>query len=269
MGLTHMNGRVYDPTLARFISADPNVQAPFNSQSFNRYSYLWNAPLSGTDPSGYLALVVVEGQAIAQGMGFSVLCSGGGCSELNNQSNGSTPPKVEVLDRMVKQVQSAGRGAVNLAAMARKEIAKNLSKIGPVPSLIGFTVYLMTQDASKAPSDEKKAEDGLNADGARAAAGGAAPPPDGDNNEKEKVRFGKNENQEYHAFRHVDEAGLDRQAVRDSIKQDLSRVGDSLKEGLYEGRVSVNGTQVDYNAYKFADGSINVGRITTPPKVGP
>jgi RHS repeat-associated protein len=53
LGLINMNGRVYDPMTARFISADPMVQAPMNSQSYNRYSYLWNSPLNGTDPSGY------------------------------------------------------------------------------------------------------------------------------------------------------------------------------------------------------------------------
>ena len=53
MGLVNMNGRVYDPMTARFISADPTIQAPFNSQSYNRYSYGFNSPLNGTDPSGY------------------------------------------------------------------------------------------------------------------------------------------------------------------------------------------------------------------------
>jgi hypothetical protein len=48
-----MNGRVYDPDLGRFISADPMVQAPGNGQSLNRYSYVWNNPLAYTDPSGY------------------------------------------------------------------------------------------------------------------------------------------------------------------------------------------------------------------------
>ena len=120
-----------------------------------------------------------------------------------------------------------------------------------------------------AASGADQGQDASDALGANsAAAGGAAPPPDGGDNDKDKVRFGKNANQESHAFRHVDEAGLDRGAVRDSIKQDLSKVGDSLKEGLYNGRVNVNGTQVDYAAYKFPDGTINVGRIT-PPKPGP
>jgi RHS repeat-associated protein len=53
LGLVHMNGRVYDPVVARFLSADPIVQAPALSQSFNRYSYTFNNPLSFTDPSGY------------------------------------------------------------------------------------------------------------------------------------------------------------------------------------------------------------------------
>jgi muramidase (phage lysozyme) len=48
-----MNGRVYDPDLGRFLSADPNVQEPLNSQNLNRYSYVLNNPLSYTDPSGY------------------------------------------------------------------------------------------------------------------------------------------------------------------------------------------------------------------------
>ncbi|PHS31707.1 MAG: hypothetical protein COA95_06085 [Methylophaga sp.] len=53
VGLVHMNGRVYDPNLGRFISADPNIQSPLNAQSLNRYSYVMNNPLSFTDPSGF------------------------------------------------------------------------------------------------------------------------------------------------------------------------------------------------------------------------
>jgi len=52
-GLTHMNGRLYDPTLARFVSADPVIQAPYNLQNLNRYSYVLNNPLYYTDPTGF------------------------------------------------------------------------------------------------------------------------------------------------------------------------------------------------------------------------
>ncbi|MGR5287730.1 RHS repeat-associated core domain-containing protein [Vibrio maritimus] len=53
--LTHMNGRVYDSELARFISPDPIIQAPYQTNSFNRYAYVWNNPLKYTDPTGYTA----------------------------------------------------------------------------------------------------------------------------------------------------------------------------------------------------------------------
>ncbi len=52
MGIIHMNGRIYDPKLGRFLQADPVVQAPKNSQNLNRYSYVLNNPLSYTDPTG-------------------------------------------------------------------------------------------------------------------------------------------------------------------------------------------------------------------------
>jgi RHS repeat-associated protein len=56
LNLIHMNGRIYDPALARFMTADPFIQAPSNLQSYNRYSYVLNSPLMYTDPTGYLSL---------------------------------------------------------------------------------------------------------------------------------------------------------------------------------------------------------------------
>lgn len=53
VGIVHMNGRIYDPRLGRFLQADPIIQFPDFSQSHNRYSYVLNNPLAYTDPSGY------------------------------------------------------------------------------------------------------------------------------------------------------------------------------------------------------------------------
>ncbi|MBN1339553.1 MAG: hypothetical protein JXA03_09525 [Bacteroidales bacterium] len=57
------NGRMYDPYIERFLSPDNGachangvMQAPDNSQSFNRYSYCLNNPLVYTDPDGELFL---------------------------------------------------------------------------------------------------------------------------------------------------------------------------------------------------------------------
>jgi hypothetical protein len=55
-----MNGRAYDYQLGRFLSVDPIIQFPTNSQSLNPYSYLMNSPLGGVDPSGY-ACEAIEG----------------------------------------------------------------------------------------------------------------------------------------------------------------------------------------------------------------
>ena len=40
VGLVHMNGRVYDPLLGRFGTADSMTESPFSTQGWNRYSYV-------------------------------------------------------------------------------------------------------------------------------------------------------------------------------------------------------------------------------------
>lgn len=47
-----MNGRVYDPQVARFVSPAPFVQAPGNWLNYDRYAYCMNNPLVYSDPSG-------------------------------------------------------------------------------------------------------------------------------------------------------------------------------------------------------------------------
>ena len=54
--LIHMNGRVYDYRLGRFLSVDPFISNPLSSQSINPYSYIGNNPLSGTDPTGFMSV---------------------------------------------------------------------------------------------------------------------------------------------------------------------------------------------------------------------
>lgn len=55
VGLVHMNGRIYDPILGRFLSADPHIDGT-DLQAFNRYTYVGNNPLTFTDPTGYFKL---------------------------------------------------------------------------------------------------------------------------------------------------------------------------------------------------------------------
>ncbi|MCU6501539.1 Ig-like domain-containing protein [Rugamonas sp. A1-17] len=63
LDLVHMNGRVYDPLTAKFLSADPLVSDPTNGQNYNRYSYVLNNPTNLTDPTGF-SCDTVTGTAI-------------------------------------------------------------------------------------------------------------------------------------------------------------------------------------------------------------
>jgi RHS repeat-associated protein len=65
ISLIHMNGRVYDPNVGRFLSVDPLIGSVADSQSVNPYTYVGNRPLSAIDPTGYddLATVTVTGSS--------------------------------------------------------------------------------------------------------------------------------------------------------------------------------------------------------------
>lgn len=52
--LVNLNSRFYDPTIGKMLSADSVVPDPSDGQSFNRYSYVTNRPLSLIDPTGHI-----------------------------------------------------------------------------------------------------------------------------------------------------------------------------------------------------------------------
>ena len=52
VGIIHMNGRLYDPLLRRFLNADENIQDPTNTQNYNKYGYVLNNPLIYSDFNG-------------------------------------------------------------------------------------------------------------------------------------------------------------------------------------------------------------------------
>ncbi|MCY1662608.1 RHS repeat-associated core domain-containing protein [Chryseobacterium sp. SL1] len=52
VSIIHMNGRLYDPLLRRFLNADENIQDPANTQNYNKYGYVMNNPMMYSDPDG-------------------------------------------------------------------------------------------------------------------------------------------------------------------------------------------------------------------------
>jgi len=105
LSLVHMNGRVYDPKLGRFMSADPVYLGNLaNPQSLNPYSYVMNNPLTFTDPSGFnqelcgsdpncLSVVAYPGgyDIVLPSAGHFVWGSGGS-GGASGGSGGSRPP---------------------------------------------------------------------------------------------------------------------------------------------------------------------------------
>lgn len=90
--LIHMNGRGYDYNLGSFLSVDPYIQSPTNSQSLNPYSYIMNNPLSGTDPTGYVSTGtrIKNHEVPFLSVAFDAGGGGNGSSNQQNKDNGSS-----------------------------------------------------------------------------------------------------------------------------------------------------------------------------------
>jgi len=84
LDLVHMNGRIYDPLIAKFLSADPLITDPANGQRYNRFSYVLNNPTNLTDPTGFeeekvvspQRVDVLENRLLSE---WKTLCRGDGC----------------------------------------------------------------------------------------------------------------------------------------------------------------------------------------------
>jgi RHS repeat-associated protein len=108
LGLVNMKGRIYDPTVGRFMTTDPLVSTPGFTQSWNPYSYVWNSPLRFTDPSGFApgdgtmsspnGPIALPNDLVTPGEPFKVAqcLSGGACGSA--PPGGSTPAKDAAAD---------------------------------------------------------------------------------------------------------------------------------------------------------------------------
>ncbi|WNO10282.1 RHS repeat-associated core domain-containing protein [Teredinibacter sp. KSP-S5-2] len=109
----HMNGRVYDYNLGRFLSVDPYIQSPKNSQSINSYSYIMNNPLAGTDPTGYQAE-----------------CGVGCYSVIFNQDGSSTTTRNGRITSAYTEVTTATEGGTKTTfyngALSNEQVVKRL-----------------------------------------------------------------------------------------------------------------------------------------------
>jgi RHS repeat-associated protein len=52
LGVVNLNHRLYDATIGRFVTPDPQVHDVHDGQSYNRYAFALNNPLTFVDPTG-------------------------------------------------------------------------------------------------------------------------------------------------------------------------------------------------------------------------
>jgi len=56
IGLYFYKARFYDAALGRFVQADTVLPNPANAKSFDRFAYVNNNPINGTDPTGHCSI---------------------------------------------------------------------------------------------------------------------------------------------------------------------------------------------------------------------
>lgn len=142
MGLNHMNGRVQDAVTGRFLSADPYVSQPGNTQSFSRYSYVNNNPLSYTDPTGFaedpvqypeLEEIVVEAQVGGYAADRAYVGSNPGGSGGNNEN----------FDDIHGRGNNSHSPSVNVAAQGQApQLAEIVVTAGRLPDYVTFQLDL-------------------------------------------------------------------------------------------------------------------------------
>ena len=80
VGIIHMNGRLYDPLLRRFLNADENIQDLHNTQNYNKYGYVFNNPLMYNDPSGEFIFAIFAALPVFWGTVATAAVIGAGIS---------------------------------------------------------------------------------------------------------------------------------------------------------------------------------------------
>ncbi|AYA63451.2 RHS repeat domain-containing protein [Alteromonas sp. RKMC-009] len=123
--LIHMNGRVYDYNLGRFMSVDPLIHE--GSQGINPYSYIMNNPLAGTDPTGYkpeekTVTVTKAGSRIKRKVKVSAESNGDGTATLSfSGTNGAAVNAVK--NSVVNTLSGASFEVAEIGSQG--EIARN------------------------------------------------------------------------------------------------------------------------------------------------
>ena len=267
-GFVHMNGRVYDPRIGRFVSPDPIVQAPWFSQSYNRYAYVFGSPVSFTDPSGFQCIENcvsftggnVEAAYFAGaylGMQQEGIAGAGGENSYRDAwwMEHIVEPQIELGARgelpWQLELKAAEAAAGTPVGGNENESGSLLPSPGDVLGEAGraafyINLYVLGVDI-RGPSD-------LVAAAPIAAITLFGGPGAG--------RAATTVFKTSHYAPRLIEKGVDVAKAEKAVAERIEAMRPNLSPGAkFEGRFEVDGVLIEYGAYPLMDGSVNVGTI--------
>lgn len=148
VGVIHMNGRIYSPSLGMMLNPDPVTQAPENGQNYDRYTYAMNNPLRFIDPTGYVCsqpnwdgdghcsvASVSLWQEILQGLGFGNSVRTPDFPVGLGDGSVSPTPEAESLEALIPEIQVPDPVAPTITPTAQTPTAPSFAPPSPVADL--------------------------------------------------------------------------------------------------------------------------------------
>jgi RHS repeat-associated protein len=154
--LIHMNGRVQDPELGRFLSADRLISEPWNTQNFNRYSYVYNNPLRFTDPTGF----ETEDEEEEDGDERQPSCRGSGSSCADSMRDSADRVARDAMEQIIVNGYLCDAECMRIVGQIIAQWNAYLaSLIGQGSSAVPTQIPLGGAGSGVAESDEKSIEE--------------------------------------------------------------------------------------------------------------
>ncbi|EMM86577.1 virulence plasmid 65kDa B protein [Leptospira santarosai str. 2000027870] len=127
-GFYFYNARYYDPGIARFTSADTIIDGEFDTQGWNRFSYVKGNPIGAKDPTGHLGQLIPVAVRVGQGLAAAgmALCSSGkiNCGDIV-PNKADKPRDTSISPNDAKQIEKSGLDPLNAKKGSQKSIGED------------------------------------------------------------------------------------------------------------------------------------------------
>ena len=268
LNMYEMDWRSFDPAIARWTSIDPVTH-----YNLSPYNGMDNNPIIGSDPSG-ADVIEIEGGYKFTGQdaidAFKILQGNTGNSGSDNSSD-------ETEDE-TSETESDSTGAANTTSNSTSTTSSSQDPCPKCPDKEKRKLAIMmakhqggnAQDYYDALANPDFVDDRIESNvfwllNIFTLTTGAPLLKSLFSKKAIAITFGKNANQIFHTFRHIEAAGLSKEVVKKAVRKSVKQSASLIKTGKsFNKTITVGGKQIRYSAYKLPSGEINVGRIVIP-----